>query len=75
QVYYSNERIKQLKRCLDDMLDTATAPGGVHPKMAKVLDKVFTQIEKVGGDIGANKRRRTMPRTWKDSNANTLFLD
>jgi hypothetical protein len=50
-------------------------PGGVHPKMAKGLQKVFDKVEKVGGDIRAHKRRRTSLRTWKDSNENTMYLD
>jgi hypothetical protein len=32
-------------------------------------------LEKVGGDIGRAKCRRTRQRTWKDSNENTLFAN
>ena len=48
---------------------------GVHPKMGSVLEGVFGRIERVGGDVGKNKRRRTSPHTWKDSTQNTMFLD
>ncbi|KAJ7575318.1 hypothetical protein C8J56DRAFT_801751, partial [Mycena floridula] len=71
----SEAQILNFKRCFDDMMETVAAPSGVHPKMAKVLEKVFRPLEKVGGDIGRHKRRRTMPRTQEDSNENTLFLD
>ncbi|KAJ7574254.1 hypothetical protein C8J56DRAFT_803234, partial [Mycena floridula] len=74
-VFYSQARIQSLKRCFDEMLETAGVPGGVHPKMAKILDRVFTQVEQVGGDIRRDKHRRTMPRTWKDSTPNTQYLD
>ena len=49
--------------------------GGVHPKMAGILDKACGVVKKVGGDIGKHKRRRLSQRTWKDSNLNTMFLD
>jgi hypothetical protein len=56
-------------------MEVVESPGGVHSKMAKVLDTAFDKIVKIGGDIGAHKRRRTSQRTWKDSNGNTLYLD
>jgi hypothetical protein len=43
--------------------------------MAKVLDRVFQHIEKVGGDIGTHKWQRISQHTWKDSNCNTLYLN
>ncbi|KAF8231166.1 hypothetical protein L208DRAFT_1278523, partial [Tricholoma matsutake] len=49
--------------------------GGVHPWMAGVLDKVFSHVNKVGGDIGRHKRSRLSQCTWKDSNTNTMYLD
>ncbi|KAJ7213761.1 hypothetical protein C8J57DRAFT_1075224, partial [Mycena rebaudengoi] len=64
-----------LKTCFEDMLAVAEAPGGMHPKMAKVFEAAFGPVEKIGGDIGAHKRRRTSQRTWKDSSANTMYLD
>jgi hypothetical protein len=57
------------------MLGAVDSPGGVHPKMASQLENVFERIEKVGGDIGEDKRRRKMPRTWADSTENTMYLD
>ncbi|KAJ7800077.1 hypothetical protein B0H14DRAFT_2387567, partial [Mycena olivaceomarginata] len=64
-----------LKRCFDSVMSVIKKPGGVHPKMAKGLQKVFDKVEKVGGDIRAHKRRRTSLCTWKDSNENTMYLD
>ncbi|KAJ7694764.1 hypothetical protein B0H17DRAFT_931272, partial [Mycena rosella] len=75
QVFFSEARRINLKRSFASLMAVIEAPGGVHSKMAKVLEKVFEKVERVGGDIGAHKRRRTSQRTWKDSNDNTLFLD
>ncbi|KAJ6607443.1 hypothetical protein B0H10DRAFT_2071742 [Mycena sp. CBHHK59/15] len=57
------------------MMELLENPRGVHPKMAKVLEKTCSKLEKVGGDIGRDKRRRTNPRTWADNNENTMYLD
>ena len=74
QVFYSEEQKNALKRCFSDMMAVVERPGGVHPRMAGVLDKVFSRVNKVGGDIGRHKRRLSQ-RTWKDSNTNTMYLD
>lgn len=50
-------------------------PRGVHPKLAAILEGGFTKIERIGGDIGRDKRRRKNARTWDDNNANTMYLD
>jgi hypothetical protein len=57
------------------MLGAVDNSCGVHPKMASQLENVFERIEKVGGDIREDKRRRKMPRTWADSTENTMYLD
>jgi hypothetical protein len=57
------------------MMAVVEGQGGVHPKMAGVLNKVFMGVKKVRGDIGKHKRRRLNQRTWKDSNSNTMYLD
>ena len=52
------------------------AEGGVHPKLAARLDqKLFNNIESIGGDIMRHNLRKTSQRTWKDSNSNTMYLD
>lgn len=56
-------------------MDLLDSPQGVHPKLATVLESAFVKVEKIGGDIGKDKRRRTNPRTWEDNNENTLYLD
>ncbi|KAF8222241.1 hypothetical protein L208DRAFT_1323711 [Tricholoma matsutake] len=50
-------------------------PGGLHPKMADIVESVLAKIEKVGGDIGQHKPRWLCQCTWKDSNNNTMYLD
>ncbi|KAL0945116.1 hypothetical protein HGRIS_001434 [Hohenbuehelia grisea] len=75
RVFYSEARRLHLKRCFEEMIETAARPGGVHPKMAKALNRVFDGLDSVGGDISRHKRRRKAQRTWKDSNANTLYLE
>jgi hypothetical protein len=58
------------------MLDVIENPQGVRPKMAAVLENTFGgKVERIGGDIGKDKRRRKNPRTWADNNSNTMFLD
>ncbi|KDR66652.1 hypothetical protein GALMADRAFT_1141764 [Galerina marginata CBS 339.88] len=57
------------------MLIESSRSTGVHPKMGSILDNIFKQVERVGGDIGKHKRRRHNPQTWKDSNKNTLYLN
>jgi hypothetical protein len=74
-VFYSEEEKNVLKCCLSDLMAVVEWLGGVHPRMAGVLDKVFSCVKKVGSDIGKHKRRRLSQQTWKDSNANTMYLD
>ncbi|KAF8219635.1 hypothetical protein L208DRAFT_1338812 [Tricholoma matsutake] len=57
------------------MMAVVEGQGGVHPKMAGILNKAFMGVKKVGGDIGKHKRRCLNQRTWKDSNSNTMYLD
>ncbi|KDR83833.1 hypothetical protein GALMADRAFT_110768 [Galerina marginata CBS 339.88] len=75
RVYFTKARCEHLKRCFEDMLIESSHGTGVHPKMGSILDNVFKQVERVGGDIGKHKRRRHNPKTWKDSNKNTLYLN
>ena len=50
-------------------------PGGLHPKMADIVESVLANVEKVGEDIGQHKQRWLSQHTWKDSNDNTMYLD
>jgi hypothetical protein len=50
------------------------APTGVHPNFARVADRVFTKVNKVGGDIEAYRAKRKRQRTWKDHNETTMYL-
>ncbi|KAJ7474946.1 hypothetical protein FB451DRAFT_1465249 [Mycena latifolia] len=65
-VQFSDARKIHLKRCWEDMMGVLDNPRGVHPKMAAILEGAFGKIERIGGDIGKDKRRRTNPRTWDD---------
>ncbi|KAF8240120.1 hypothetical protein L208DRAFT_1234331, partial [Tricholoma matsutake] len=50
-------------------------PGGLHPKMADIVESVLAKVEKVGADIRQHKQRQLSQRTWKDSNNSTMYLD
>ncbi|RHZ57151.1 hypothetical protein Glove_393g48 [Diversispora epigaea] len=41
----------------------------------KGIEKNFKPLEKMLSEITLYKRRRTMPRTYKDHSHNTLFFD
>ena len=73
QVFYSPARVAN--RCFDDLLEVAQLPSGMHPKMATVLEDVFGPLERIGNEIGQEKRHKTNPQTWKDSSRNTLYLN
>ena len=64
-----------MKECFGEIIAQMENPRGVHPKMAKILEGVSSKVEKVGGDISRDLGRRKNPRTWKDNNANTMYLD
>ncbi|KAG6907485.1 hypothetical protein DXG01_008775 [Tephrocybe rancida] len=65
----------EIEMCYQHAIKALKRPGGVHPKLAKVLREAFKPVKKVGGDIGRHLNRRRSQRTWKDSNKNTLYLD
>ncbi|KAG6905685.1 hypothetical protein DXG01_001259 [Tephrocybe rancida] len=75
RVFYSEARRLHLEDCFGDLMDVIKGNRGVHPKLAKVLDDVFGQVEKVGGDISRHKRRKGSQQMWKDMNRNTLYID
>ncbi|KAF8148319.1 hypothetical protein K438DRAFT_1989233 [Mycena galopus ATCC 62051] len=75
RIMFSEARILHLKRCFNNIFDVMGNERGAHRKMAKVLEGVVGKIEKVDGDIGENKRRRTNPRTWIDHNRNRMYFD
>ncbi|KAJ6598587.1 hypothetical protein B0H10DRAFT_2085844 [Mycena sp. CBHHK59/15] len=64
-----------LKGCWEEMMGAIDNPRGVHPNLAAVFEGAFAKIEKIGGNIGMDKRRRKNPRTWTDKNSNTMYLD
>ncbi|KAF8234372.1 hypothetical protein L208DRAFT_1262053 [Tricholoma matsutake] len=56
------------------MMAVVEGHGGVHLKMAGILNKVFMGVNDVGRDIGKHKRRCLNQHTWKDSNLDTMYL-
>ncbi|GBB84216.1 hypothetical protein RclHR1_10840001 [Rhizophagus clarus] len=44
-------------------------------RWARSVEKNFKEIEKMLSEITLYKRRRTMPRTFKDHSNNTLFFN
>jgi hypothetical protein len=64
-----------LKRKFDTLIDTIGAQGGVHQKLAARLEPIFKDIERIADEIDRYNAKRKRLRTWKDSNAFTLYLD
>ncbi|KIK58321.1 hypothetical protein GYMLUDRAFT_146041, partial [Collybiopsis luxurians FD-317 M1] len=58
----SPKSLKRTQEAFENMLSAASQGQGVHPKLGQILKRTFDQVEKVGGDIGKEKRRQTMPR-------------
>ncbi|KAJ7868134.1 hypothetical protein B0H13DRAFT_1897286 [Mycena leptocephala] len=52
RVFNSEAHRIHLKRCFASFMDVVESPGGVHPKIVKVLDTAFDKMVKIGGDIG-----------------------
>ncbi|KAJ3964228.1 hypothetical protein EV361DRAFT_812418, partial [Lentinula raphanica] len=75
QVYFSAEYADDTEKAIHAMLDTIRQPQGVHPQLAHILKRTLDDVKRVGGDMIKEKKRRTMPRTWKDSNSTTLYMD
>jgi hypothetical protein len=71
-VFFTPGRLKTLKRNFEAMLEAANGP--IHPKMARELEKGFTKIDKIGGDIYKDLHTKRAKRTWVDSTPNTMFL-
>ncbi|KAF5346609.1 hypothetical protein D9757_014284 [Collybiopsis confluens] len=75
QMFFSSEYVKHTEENIQNMLGIIKQSQGVHPKLGKILKRAFDKLNKTGKDITKEKRRRTTPRTWKDSNSVTLFMD
>ncbi|KAF5361322.1 hypothetical protein D9757_015171 [Collybiopsis confluens] len=75
QMFFSSEYVEHTEENIQNMLGIIKQSQGVHPKLGKILKRAFDERNKTGKDITKEKRRRTTPRTWKDSNSVTLFMD
>ncbi|KAJ3764531.1 hypothetical protein FB446DRAFT_62876, partial [Lentinula raphanica] len=64
RVFFSPESVEQTRKNFENMLNLALRSQGVHPKVGKFLKRTFHEVDKFGGGIGGEKRRRTMPRTY-----------
>ena len=75
QVFFSPKSLEKAQQAFKDIIDTAASSQGVHPKLAKILKRTLHDVEKVGGTIGREKRRKTMPLTYKDGDSITMYMD
>ncbi|KAF5389057.1 hypothetical protein D9757_004922 [Collybiopsis confluens] len=75
RMFFSSEYVEHTEENIQNMLGIIKQSQGVHPKLGKILKRAFDELNKTGKDITKEKRRRTTPRTWKDSNSVTLFMD
>ncbi|KIY68663.1 hypothetical protein CYLTODRAFT_252877 [Cylindrobasidium torrendii FP15055 ss-10] len=75
RVFFSSEELAKSREAFNDIMDVAQRQNGVHGKLARIMKRTLADVDKLGGDLGRDKRRRTGARTWKDSNANTLYND
>jgi hypothetical protein len=58
---------KRLRRNIDDMLDVIYGPTEAHPKTMASVNAMFDHIDKLGGEIRREKRRRKDTPTGKES--------
>ncbi|KAF5367894.1 hypothetical protein D9757_011246 [Collybiopsis confluens] len=75
RMFFSPNSLAKTRKNFEELMNTAGQSRGVHPKLGQYLKRAMDEVDKVGGDIGIEKRKRKMPRTWKDSNEITLYLD
>jgi hypothetical protein len=55
QVFIPEAWQAHAKHCFSDLMVVIVQPGGLHPKMAAIVDSVLNKVEKVRGDIGRHK--------------------
>ncbi|CAK5267884.1 unnamed protein product [Mycena citricolor] len=75
RVYLSEAELKSIKRNINAVYDTISQTTGMAAPLAKALLPKVNALDKIGKQIRENKRRRKMPRTYKDSTNITLTLD
>ncbi|KAJ3965251.1 hypothetical protein EV361DRAFT_811015, partial [Lentinula raphanica] len=75
QVFLSADYLDDIEKSFRAIMDTARQTQGIHPQLAHGLKRTLDDVGKMGKDIDKAKKRRTMPRTWKDCNSTTLYLD
>ncbi|CAK5283818.1 unnamed protein product [Mycena citricolor] len=74
KIYLSKARLENLKRSFAAMLETASDPQGMAPKLAEAIMPAVEAVEDTGGSIDRYQRRRKTHRTYKDSDKYTMFL-
>ncbi|KAJ3720548.1 hypothetical protein C8R42DRAFT_666218 [Lentinula raphanica] len=74
-MFFSSVSVENTEGLFTALAKMAKSSQGVHPKLGKILKRMFNEVDKVGGAAVGEKRRRTMPRTFKDSNEVTMYMD
>ncbi|KAJ7619951.1 hypothetical protein DFH06DRAFT_1144167 [Mycena polygramma] len=54
---------------------TQSSARGINVQSERHIEGLVNKAENVGGDIARDRGRRKNARTWKDNNANTMYLD
>ena len=71
----SNQLFENYESVLQDALLIVQEQHAVNNvKWAQAVEKSFENINKLVTDIKTYKRRITNPRTWKDHNKHTMYL-
>ena len=67
---------KEIKLLLNDLKEIVDEQESLENyRWIQAVNKGFNGIRKVVKDVKMYRNRNTNPRTWKDHNVNTMFLD
>ncbi|KAJ8077382.1 hypothetical protein PM082_001812 [Marasmius tenuissimus] len=75
RMFVSQAQIDHINGRWETIMSLAQNPRGLHPKMHKGIKRAWDIIDKMGADIEGELSGRKMPRTYKDSNMTTMFMD
>jgi len=63
-----------MKRSFDTIMEIAQQPGGLHPALLEQLNTAINPADKILTTVESFKKRRTNPRTYKDTDNITMWL-
>ena len=67
---------KEIKLLLNDLKEIVDEQESLENyRWIQAVNKGFSGIRKIVNDVKTYCNRNTNPRTWKDHNINTMFLD